>query len=38
VATIEHCSFVTETNERHFHEPLAALVAERSIVVARPST
>jgi imidazolonepropionase-like amidohydrolase len=33
VATIEHCSFVTETNERHFHEPLAALIAERGIVV-----
>ena len=33
VATIEHCSFVTETNERRFDEPLAAMIAERGIVV-----
>jgi imidazolonepropionase-like amidohydrolase len=33
VATIEHCSFVTETNERVFSEPLAASIAERGIVV-----
>jgi imidazolonepropionase-like amidohydrolase len=33
VTTLEHCSFVTETNERRFDEPLAALIAERGIVV-----
>ncbi len=33
VATIEHCSFVTETNERQFREPLAALIAEHGVVV-----
>ena len=33
VATIEHCSFVTETNEREFSEPLAASIAEKGIVV-----
>jgi imidazolonepropionase-like amidohydrolase len=33
VSTIEHCSFVTETNERVFSEPLAAQIAERGIVV-----
>src|SRR5712671_2532414 len=33
VTTIEHCSFVTETNERRFSEPLAAMIAEQGIVV-----
>ncbi len=33
VTTLEHCSFVTETNERRFDEPLAALIAERKIFV-----
>jgi imidazolonepropionase-like amidohydrolase len=33
VSTLEHCSFVTETNERRFSEPLAAQIAERGIVV-----
>ena len=33
VTTIEHCSWVTETNERFFDEPLAAEIAERGIVV-----
>ncbi len=33
VTTLEHCSFVTETNERRFSEPLAASIAERGIFV-----
>ena len=33
VTTIEHCSWVTETNERHFDEHLTARMAERGIVV-----
>jgi imidazolonepropionase-like amidohydrolase len=33
VTTLEHCSFVTETNERQFSEPLAAQIAERNIFV-----
>ncbi len=33
VTTIEHCSFVTETNERVFSEPLAAKIAEQGIFV-----
>ena len=33
MTTIEHCSWVTETNERFFDEPLAAEIAERGIVV-----
>jgi imidazolonepropionase-like amidohydrolase len=33
VTTLEHCSFVTETNERRFDEPLAAMIAECGIVV-----
>ena len=33
VTTIEHCSFVTETNERRFSEPLAARIAEQGIIV-----
>jgi imidazolonepropionase-like amidohydrolase len=33
VTTLEHCSFVTETNERRFDEPLAAMIAERGIFV-----
>src|SRR5215471_10228672 len=33
VTTIEHCSFVTETNERRFSEPLAARIAERGMFV-----
>jgi imidazolonepropionase-like amidohydrolase len=37
VTTLEHCSFVTETNERHFSEPLAAEIAERGIFVC-PTT
>src|ERR1700685_2327901 len=32
VSTIEHCSWVTETNEREFSEPVAAELAERGIV------
>jgi imidazolonepropionase-like amidohydrolase len=37
VTTLEHCSFVTETNERRFDEALAALIAERGIAVC-PTT
>jgi imidazolonepropionase-like amidohydrolase len=33
VSTIEHCSWVTETNERFFDERVAAEMAERGIVV-----
>ncbi len=33
VTTLEHCSFVTETNERRFDESLAASIAERGIFV-----
>ena len=33
VSTLEHCSFVTETNERQFSEPLAAQIADQGIVV-----
>jgi imidazolonepropionase-like amidohydrolase len=33
VTTIEHCFFVTETNERRFSEPLAARIADRGIFV-----
>ncbi len=33
VTTLEHCSFVTETNERRFSEPLAAAIAEAGIFV-----
>jgi imidazolonepropionase-like amidohydrolase len=33
VSTLEHCSFVTETNERRFDEALAAMIAERGIFV-----
>jgi imidazolonepropionase-like amidohydrolase len=33
VTTIEHCSWVTETNERFFDERAAAEIAERGIVV-----
>jgi imidazolonepropionase-like amidohydrolase len=33
VTTLEHCSFVTETNERCFDEPLAASIAEHGIFV-----
>ena len=33
VTTIEHCSFVTETNERRFDEALAARIAEQRIFV-----
>jgi imidazolonepropionase-like amidohydrolase len=33
VSTLEHCSFVTETNERRFDEALAAAIADRGIVV-----
>ena len=33
VSTLEHCSFVTETNERLFSEDLAARIAERRIYV-----
>jgi imidazolonepropionase-like amidohydrolase len=33
VTTIEHCSWVTETNEREFSESLAADMAERGIIV-----
>jgi imidazolonepropionase-like amidohydrolase len=33
VTTLEHCSLVTETNERRFDEPLAARIAARKIFV-----
>ena len=33
VSTLEHCSFVTETNERRFDEALAARIAEQGITV-----
>src|SRR5215469_15552365 len=33
VTTIEHCSFVTETNERSFDEQLTAMIAEQGISV-----
>jgi imidazolonepropionase-like amidohydrolase len=33
VTTIEHCSFVTETNERRYDERLADQIAERGIFV-----
>jgi len=33
VTTVEHCSWVTETNDRRFDERLAAQIAERGIVV-----
>ena len=33
VTTIEHCSWVTDTNDRRFDEQLAAQIAERGIVV-----
>jgi imidazolonepropionase-like amidohydrolase len=33
VSTLEHCSWVTETNERRFDEPLAARIAEQGIFV-----
>src|SRR5579862_1209457 len=33
VSSVEHCSFVTETNERYFDEPLAARIAEQGIYV-----
>jgi imidazolonepropionase-like amidohydrolase len=33
VTTLEHCSFVTETNERHFDEHLAGRIAEQGIFV-----
>jgi imidazolonepropionase-like amidohydrolase len=33
VTTLEHCSFVTETNDRRFDEPLAARIAEQKIFV-----
>jgi imidazolonepropionase-like amidohydrolase len=33
VTTLEHCSFVTETNERRFDAALAARIAEREIFV-----
>jgi imidazolonepropionase-like amidohydrolase len=33
VTTIEHCSFVTETNERSFDEQLAAMIAEQGTFV-----
>src|SRR6266852_7731141 len=33
VTTLEHCSFVTETNERRFSEPLAARIAEQGMFV-----
>jgi imidazolonepropionase-like amidohydrolase len=37
MTTIEHCFFVTETNERRFSEPLAAEIADRGIFVC-PTT
>ena len=33
VTTIEHCSFVTDTNERRFSEPVATMIAERGMFV-----
>jgi imidazolonepropionase-like amidohydrolase len=33
VTTIEHCSWVTETNDRQFDERVAAQIAERGIIV-----
>ncbi len=33
VTTLEHCSFVTETNERRFDESLAVMIAEKGIYV-----
>jgi imidazolonepropionase-like amidohydrolase len=33
VTTLEHCSWVTETNDRQFSEPLAAEIARQGIVV-----
>ena len=33
VTTIEHCSFVTETNERRFSEAVAARIAEQGMFV-----
>ena len=33
VSTLEHCSFVTDTNERVFSEALAARIARQGIVV-----
>jgi imidazolonepropionase-like amidohydrolase len=33
VTTLEHCSFVTETNERRFNETLPAMIAEKRIYV-----
>jgi imidazolonepropionase-like amidohydrolase len=33
VTTIEHCSFVTETNERRFSEAVAARIAEQRMFV-----
>ncbi|HEX7994314.1 MAG TPA: amidohydrolase family protein [Streptosporangiaceae bacterium] len=33
VTTLEHCSFVTETNERQFNEALGVMIAERGIFV-----
>ena len=33
VSTIEHCSWVTETNEREFSESVTADMAERGIIV-----
>ncbi len=33
VSTLEHCSFVTETNERRFDEGIAARIAARGIFV-----
>jgi imidazolonepropionase-like amidohydrolase len=33
VSTIEHCTWVTETNERYFDEPVAASMAGQGIVV-----
>jgi imidazolonepropionase-like amidohydrolase len=33
VTTLEHCSFVTETNDRRFDEALAARIAEQKIFV-----
>jgi imidazolonepropionase-like amidohydrolase len=33
VATVEHCSWVTETNDRYFDETLAAQIADQGIFV-----
>jgi len=33
VTTLEHCSFVTETNDRQFDEAIGAMIAERGIFV-----